>query len=226
MANKTIAQLTAGTALTTSLIEMDDGAGGSFKLTLAQVLALVPSVAAILVETGAAAKISALASAGALAGTESIPVTQGGATKKATALDIATLASTTQSIINAIMVGNAPTLTLRSGVPTTMTINPDVSGNWTFITAANYSFQSASSSFYAPSTGAYFNVNPDGSISSYSTASSQLHLNIDGTASLFGSDGVGLTIASNGSGSFPDGFSGSGTFTNFTIVGGIITNAT
>ncbi len=43
MANKTIAQLTAGTALTTTLIEGDDGAGNSFKITLAQVGALTPA---------------------------------------------------------------------------------------------------------------------------------------------------------------------------------------
>ncbi len=40
MANKTIAQLTAGSPLPSSLLEFDDGAGNSFKGTVAQVAAL------------------------------------------------------------------------------------------------------------------------------------------------------------------------------------------
>ena len=153
MANKTIAQLTAGAAATTDVVEMDNGA--SFKLTLAQVLGLVPSI---------------------------------------------------QSVVNAVLAGNAPSLSLNDGAGA-FTITGDGANDWN-ITSQNLTFNMENFQWY------------DGS--------SITSMRSDGSGNwLFSNDTGTLTIR----GTFQDhtgspGFTGSGTFTNLSISDGIIIGAT
>jgi hypothetical protein len=66
--------------------------GGNDKTTTQAIANLAPAVAAILVESGAAVKVSAMSAAGALAGTEAIDIVQAGANVKTTLQAIANLA--------------------------------------------------------------------------------------------------------------------------------------
>ncbi len=94
MTGKPIPALPAAGALTgAEPIETVQGSA-SVKTTTQAIADLAPSSSpALLVESGAAKKITALSAAGALAGTELVAIVQGGASVSATVQDIANLAN-------------------------------------------------------------------------------------------------------------------------------------
>lgn len=83
MADEKISAMPAAGALTGTEVIPAVQSGANVKATASAIAALAPAIAAILVESGAAAKISALAASATIVGTETVPVVQGGATVKA-----------------------------------------------------------------------------------------------------------------------------------------------
>lgn len=101
--------------------------GLNVQTTVAAVAALAPATPAILMEAGAATKISALPAAGALAGTEPLPIVQGGATVQTTAAAIAALAvpaapNTSVQFNNAGVFGGSANLVFVSPLTTAHTL--------------------------------------------------------------------------------------------------------
>lgn len=144
--------------------------GGTNKKTTAQAVAnLAPPTtvpAAILVESGSAEKISAMPAAVALAGTEKIPILQGGQTVAATAQNIANLASTglvvntTSATTYAYVIGDAGTWRqFLAGTAVTATVPSNASVPFAIgATILNEQFGSGAITF-APAVGVTLNSN-------------------------------------------------------------------